>query len=100
MSGIKGVSITGYSQGTQLSISTTEATIAVTDAADYSIWSDVECFVKIAGPESSAVTATNGWILFAGSMPPPIWITAGSVIRVITATGTGTFCHHKIGVLR
>lgn len=100
MSGIKGLSLTGFSQGTPLSISTTEATITVSDTSDYSIWATVDCYIKIAGAEASAVTANTGWILFANSMPPPIYITAGSVIRVIAAAGTGTFRHHKIGVLR
>lgn len=100
MSGIKGLSLTGYSQGTPLSISTTEATVTISDTSDYSIWSDVDCYIKIAGANADAVTTSNGWILFANSMPPPIYITAGSVIRVITPTGTGTFRHHKIGVMK
>lgn len=100
MSGIKGISITGFSQGTPLSISATEATIAITESSDYSIWSDVDCYIKIAGADAAAVTTNTGWVLFANSMPPPIYITKGSVIRVITATGTGTFRHHKVGILR
>lgn len=100
MSGIKGLSISGYSQGTPLSISTSEATVAITEQGDYAIWSDVDCYVKIAGADAPAVTVNNGFALFAGAMPPPLEITKGSVIRVITATGTGTFRHHKVGVLR
>ena len=96
---IKSISITGYSQST-LSISSTEATATIADTADYTIWTTTDCYIKIGPPDASAVTTANGWILYTGSMPPPITITAGSVLRAITASASGTLSYHKVGVIR
>ena len=96
---IKSISITGYTQST-LSISSTEATVTIADTADYTIWTTTDCYIKIGSASDSAVTTATGWILYSGSMPPPITITAGSVLRAITSSASGTLSYHKVGVIR
>lgn len=96
---IKSISITGYSQS-KLGISSTEATATIADTADYTIWTTTDCYIKISSADASAVTTSTGWILYAGSMPPPITITAGSVLRAITSSASGTLSYHKVGVVR
>jgi hypothetical protein len=100
---VKSISISGMGGQKQLSISSVAATTVPTDipvTADYSIWTDTDCYIQIGSPKDAAVTTSTGWILYAGGMPPPITITGGSVISVITSAATGTFSYHKIGVNR
>lgn len=100
---IKSISISGMGGQKRLSISSTAAVTTPDDipvTADYSIWTDTDCFIQIGSPSDAAVTTSTGWILYAGGMPPPITITGKSVISVITSSASGTFSYHKIGVLR
>jgi len=99
---IKAITISGYTQG-NLAISSTAATTVPADIpelADYALWTDVDCYIKIGPPETTTVTVANGFILYAGGMPPPITISKGSCIQAITSSASGTLRYHKIGVLR
>lgn len=98
---IKSISISGMGGQQTLAISSTAAnTAAITETADYSIWTTTDCYIKIDGPSEAAVTTSNGWILYAGGMPPPITIMKGHIIKAITSSATGTLSYHKIGILR
>lgn len=97
--GIRAYSISGLSQGTPLAISATAASFTIVDNYDYLFWSDVDCYIKLGPANMAPVTVDTGFLIRTGVRPVPFHVTANTTVSVIAATGTGTFRHHKVGIV-
>lgn len=100
MAGVSAYDVSGTVQSTPLDISTSAASVTVTEQGNYVFWTDVECYVYIGSAHDPVVTADRGWILYTGSKTLPVAIKKNQVIQAITETGTGTLRYIKVGVLR
>jgi hypothetical protein len=88
------VQIEGYSQGT-VSISGTGAQSAALEIGQYDLWSDVDCWIKIAEGTASDVTSSTGYLLRANNTIT-FDIRDQRKIGAI-AGGAGTLRYHKVG---
>lgn len=60
----------------------------------YDVWSDVNCYIKVA-PTANDVTIATGYLLLAGNVVP-ILVRQNSKIGAVGA-GAGTLSYHKVG---
>ncbi len=89
------VDLEGYAQVSPLSISGSAAQTAILPEGRYDIWSDVDCWVKIADTAND-VTSTTGYKLFAGNVVTVI-VRLNRKIGAITGGSSGTLSAHKVG---
>jgi hypothetical protein len=89
------VKIEGFAQGTPLAISTIAAQTADLGTQDgiYDLWSDVDCYVKIA-VTANDVTTSTGYLLRANNTLA-FFVNSGRKIGAITASGTGNLYFHR-----
>lgn len=87
------VQLSGNAQGT-LSLSTTAADTAALSGGIYDVWSDVDCYIKVA-TVADDVTTSTGYLLRTGNTMPII-VPDQEVIGGIVASGTGTLSYHKV----
>lgn len=87
------VSLSGYSQGT-VSLSTVAAQSAALTGGVYDIWSDVDCYIKIAATANDVTTST-GYLLRANNTIPII-VPDQEKLGGIVASGTGTLTFHRV----
>jgi hypothetical protein len=89
----------GYSQA-NFAISGTGAQSAaltvdtISGAAIYDVWSDVDCYIKVATTANNVTTAT-GYLLRAGNTVAIIVPTL-SKIGAITSGAAGTLSYHRV----
>ena len=67
---------------------------SMSGGAQYVIWSDVTCYIKV-GPTASNVTTATGYILFSGNLETII-VPTGSKIGAITSGAAGTLSYHRV----
>jgi len=78
-----------------ISTSSTGAQSAALEEGIYDVWSDVDCYLKVA-TTANDVTTSNGYLLRANNTIP-VFVRRNSKIGVILASGTGTLSYHLIG---
>lgn len=95
------VDIKGHTQG-NLAISSVAAQTAalasglsVVQSVIYDVWSDVDCYIKVAATANDVTTAT-GYLLRANNTMP-IVIRPDDKIGAITSSASGTLYFHRIG---
>jgi len=66
----------------------------ISGAAIYDVWSDVDCYIKIATTASNVTTAT-GYLLRAGNSVAII-VPTDSKIGAITSGAAGTISYHRV----
>lgn len=87
------ISLSGHSQGT-VSLSTTAAQSAALTGGVYDIWSDVDCYIKVAAT-ANGVTTSTGYLLRANNTIP-ILVSDQEKLGGIVASGTGTLSYHRV----
>lgn len=85
--------ISGFSQAT-VALSTTAAQSAALDAGEYDVWSDVDCYIKVAATANDVTTST-GYMLRANNTVPVI-VPSQEKLGGIVASGTGTLTYHRV----
>lgn len=87
------VSLSGYAQGT-VSLSAVAAQSAALSGGIYDVWSDVDCYIKVATTANNVTTST-GYLLRANNTIPLI-IPDQEKIGGIVASGTGALSYHRV----
>ena len=88
------VNLYGNARTTGVSISTSAAQSGLLSEGIYDVWTDVECYLKVAATANDVTTST-GYILRTG-ISLPLAIPNQTRIGAITASGTGTLNIHKV----
>lgn len=78
-----------------LAISATVAQTDVLAEGIYDLWSDIDCYIKIASTAND-VTTGNGYLLRANNTVA-FDVRSGEKIGGIVASGTGTLSFHRVG---
>jgi len=89
------VDLEGNAQGTPLVIGGAAAQTAALLEGVYDLWSDVDCWIKVA-TTANDVTAVTGYLLRA-LISIPLIVRANRKIGAITEGGAGTLSYHKVG---
>lgn len=87
------ISLSGNAQGT-VSLSTTAAQSAALTGGVYDVWSDVDCYIKVAATANDVTTST-GYLLRANNTIPII-VPDQEKLGGIVASGTGTLSYHRV----
>lgn len=87
------ISLSGNAQGT-VSLSTTASQSAALTGGVYDVWSDVDCYIKVAATANDVTTST-GYLLRANNTIPII-VPDQEKLGGIVASGTGTLSYHRV----
>lgn len=87
------ISLSGNAQGS-VSLSTTAAQSAALTGGVYDVWSDVDCYIKVAATANDVTTST-GYLLRANNTIPII-VPDQEKLGGIVASGTGTLSYHLV----
>lgn len=87
------ISLSGNAKGT-VSLSTTADQSAALTGGVYDVWSDVDCYIKVAATANNVTTST-GYLLRANNTIPII-VPDQEKLGGIVASGTGTLSYHLV----